>query len=219
MSSTARFAQCRGIVFDLDDTLYNRQEALTRLLESWWGPLPPEDWQEIRRRDARGHSPRVEFCTFLKERYPVEEPDGASLWSRYRREFPAQIQMTDTLPVLRRLAGTPWAQAILTNGESGFQRAKYHAAGLAEFISPEWLFVSGEIGRDKPDPITFHTTSTALKLAPHELLFVGDHPEKDIAGARAVGFATCWLQRDDTEQADADATIRSLAELLPLLGL
>ncbi len=218
-NAAAPFAACRGIVFDLDDTLYDRQPALSRLFEAWWGPLSERDWNLIKPQDARGHSIRVEFFSFLKERYPVPDASGAELWERYQREFPAHIRVDDTLPVLRRLARTDLVQSILTNGGSQFQRAKYHAAGLAEFIGPDRVFVSGEIGRDKPDPITFHHVCAALKLAPHELLFVGDHPEKDIAGARAVGFSTCWFQRDEREHADADATIRSLSELLPLLGL
>lgn len=219
VQSSAPFAKCRGIVFDLDDTLYDRHSALVRLFEQWWGVLPQEAWGEIDRRDARGHSARAEFFSFLRERYPVPEETAEALWVRYQREFPEHIRVEETLPVLQRLAQTNLTQAILTNGSSLFQRAKYHAAGLDTFFAAERLFISGEIGREKPELPAFQHVSSALGLAPHELVFVGDHPEKDIAGARAAGFLTCWFQRSVTEQADAHATIQSLSDLLPLLDL
>ena len=213
------FAACRGIVFDLDDTLYDRHSALVRLFESWWGPLSADQWREIDARDARGHSVRLEFFAFLKSRYPVPDSSAEALFARYRQEFPRHMRAAETPAVLARLAQTPWVQAILTNGSSEFQRAKYHALDLADYIGVERLLISGEIGRDKPDPYVFQYTCEALGIAPQELLFVGDHPEKDIAGARAAGFATCWLQKSPHEHAEADATIQSLPELLPLLGL
>ena len=216
---TSLFAHCRGIVFDLDDTLYDRHSALARLFERWWGPLSAADWEEIDREDARGHSPRVPFFTFLKSRFPVPDATPELLWARYQREFPQYIQADETQAVLGRLTQTPLSLSILTNGSLGFQRAKYLAARLELFIGTDRLFVSGEIGRDKPDPLTFRHASSAMGLEPEELLFVGDHPEKDIAGARTLGFSTCWLQKSTGERAEADATLQTLTELLPLLGI
>ena len=213
------FAHCRGIVFDLDDTLYDRQSALVRLFEAWWGPLTPDQWREIDLYDARGHSIRLEFFAFLKQRYPVPDATAEALFARYRQEFPQFIDAGPTREVLARISQTPIGQAILTNGSSEFQRAKYRATRVGDFIGPERLFISGEIGREKPDPEAFHHVCRAMGLAPGELLFVGDHPDKDIAGARALGFATCWVQKTAQEQAKADATIQALPELLPLLGL
>jgi putative hydrolase of the HAD superfamily len=47
---------------------------------------------------------------------------------------------------------------------------------------------------------------------------VGDHPDVDIAGARAAGMRTVW-RRDPiiSRLVEADAVIEEVGELLPLL--
>ncbi len=43
----------------------------------------------------------------------------------------------------------------------------------------------------KPHPAPFRKAIQKLKISPEQILFVGDNPDRDIAGAHAVGMQTC----------------------------
>ncbi|GAI01605.1 unnamed protein product, partial [marine sediment metagenome] len=49
---------------------------------------------------------------------------------------------------------------------------------------------SDEIGRNKPNPIVFRQALKKLEVKATEAVHVGDLPETDIAGAKAVGMKT-----------------------------
>jgi putative hydrolase of the HAD superfamily len=51
------------------------------------------------------------------------------------------------------------------------------------------------VGVRKPDPAIFHTAAARVGVALSHILFVGDHPEADIAGAAGAGMQTACLRR------------------------
>lgn len=53
---------------------------------------------------------------------------------------------------------------------------------------------SVDVGCVKPDPRIFRAALDELGVAPGEALFVGDSPERDMAGARALGMAHVLLR-------------------------
>lgn len=66
---------------------------------------------------------------------------------------------------------------------------------------------SSEVGRRKPDPSIFELALTRLAVAPERALMVGDSVANDIAGARALGMATCqalWFVADAQEEPEPD---------------
>ncbi|RME06756.1 MAG: HAD family hydrolase, partial [Deltaproteobacteria bacterium] len=77
-----------------------------------------------------------------------------------------------------------------------------HAAGgwaLLERLGIRRFFrsvsFSGEVGYIKPHPGIFQKSLEEVEVAPQSVLFVGDTPEADIEGARALGMETCWIAR------------------------
>jgi REG-2-like HAD superfamily hydrolase len=69
------------------------------------------------------------------------------------------------------------------------------------------IFVSAEIGADKPDRRAFIAACTGFDVKPNELLHVGDSDEADIAGARDAG---CHAWKFGTDVPDFAALQRSL---------
>lgn len=98
--------------------------------------------------------------------------------------------------------------AVVTNG-GGAQRAKLAATGLADLVGR--VFVSSELGIDKPDPRIFEAAAAWAGVAPRECTFVGDDPERDLAPARALGMRTAWRARRAGD-VDADVVIRATAD-------
>jgi putative hydrolase of the HAD superfamily len=78
------------------------------------------------------------------------------------------------------------------------------------------VFVSGEIGYDKPDERAFEPVIQAFGVAPERILFVGDNPANDIEGAARLGIRTCWIRlaADHECRVVPDLTLTSV-ELLP----
>ncbi|HWH69297.1 MAG TPA: HAD family hydrolase [Candidatus Sulfotelmatobacter sp.] len=77
---------------------------------------------------------------------------------------------------------------IITNGGSDTQRRKFQAAGLEAVIPHGHLWISGEVGKAKPDPAIFLLASRTLGVAPETCLFIGDREQEDQAGATAAGM-------------------------------
>ncbi len=92
-------------------------------------------------------------------------------------------------------------------------------AGIGSFLSA--AVDSALVGRSKPHAAIFRAALARLQVEPLESIFVGDSPERDMAGARGVGMRHVLLA-DCAEKANAcccphDPVIRRLTELEALL--
>jgi putative hydrolase of the HAD superfamily len=65
--------------------------------------------------------------------------------------------------------------------------------GISKFFAH--IFISSEIGADKPDPEIFRRALNLVELKPDEVLHVGDDPERDWEAASAAGLSTFRLDR------------------------
>jgi HAD superfamily hydrolase (TIGR01509 family) len=184
-------AVLRAVLLDLDDTLYDRSVAFAawaneRALQQHGRALTADELAMLRRIDGRGHRPRADFAADARELL-VFDP------ARFALELAEHVTPEpDVHETLVELARTHRV-AIVTNGGPA-QRIKLARIGLAGV--PHAVFVSMELGFAKPDPRVFEHVQRWTEVAPDETLFVGDHPEADIAGAAAAGMRTAWRARD-----------------------
>ncbi|HEB89419.1 MAG TPA: HAD family hydrolase [Deltaproteobacteria bacterium] len=72
-------------------------------------------------------------------------------------------------------------------------RSILRRAGFDVHLDP--VVISEEVGIRKPRREIFEAVSTALALAPGEILHVGDDLRADVGGAAALGMKTVWLTR------------------------
>ena len=79
---------------------------------------------------------------------------------------------------------------VITNGVQSYQEGRLKRAGLYELFD---FFYYGDT-HQKPDPAFFNSILENENVEPHELLVVGDHVEKDIAGALGVGAKAVWVR-------------------------
>jgi putative hydrolase of the HAD superfamily len=121
---------------------------------------------------------------------------------------------------MRRLAPI----GLVTNGDPAGQRAKLDALGLDDAF--DVIVLSDELGRSfrKPHPAPFFQALRLLGAEPGRSFFIGDHPERDIAGAQHVGMHAIrvrtgeYASRPDLvapwrTTPDAASALRTLAEL------
>ena len=69
------------------------------------------------------------------------------------------------------------------------------------------IFISSEIGADKPDPEIYRRALKLIDLKPKEVLHVGDDPERDWKGASAVGLPVFRLDRPKNSLRDLVAAL------------
>jgi putative hydrolase of the HAD superfamily len=160
--------------------------------------LDEEEWAAIRAADGGGQSPRPAFFDELVRRFPTAGKNGLEISRRFRHELPAHIApdaaVVETLANLQSL-GLP--MAVLSNGSSAFQRAKLRACGAAPFFAKDQVLISGALGFAKPDPRAFAALAARLGVTAGEVLFIGNDPERDIAGALRAGMQACLVRVDE----------------------
>ena len=201
-----------GIVFDIDDTLYCRQDMLVKAAETVLGVKVP-DWREFIRifyeksdvnmaqlesgevstRDTNGWRYNE---TFRLLGLPYKPQDGGLAADAYL-ELQSHMVISDELAsVLDKLASDPSIKlAILTAGESKHQWNKVDMLGLDRWFDRSMILVTGDTPYTKPDLELYKMMETRLELSPDALWMVGDNYDKDIAGAITSGWHTLWINR------------------------
>jgi len=72
----------------------------------------------------------------------------------------------------------------------------------------------------KPSKLPFKAALDKLRFKPQECLMVGDWPERDIKGAKALGMKTCFARYGNPKikKTDADYEISNIKMLLDIVG-
>ena len=115
--------------------------------------------------------------------------------------------------------------SIVSNIDDDFLQPMVERSGLGDLLD-DWSS-SEEAGSCKPDPGCFELALRKAGRRPAEVLFVGDSPEHDIAGARPLGMTTALIvdagieppgQRGGVKESltRAHHQISQLSELVPI---
>ncbi len=218
----------RAVLFDLDNTLYNRDLAFERWARSFSEDHFAGDGADRQAEvlaqmviwDDKGYRPKPAMFADVKALYPTLPYDIDALCALFYAQWTAYMALdAGTVHLLEALdtGGIPFG--IVTNG-SVQQYLKIDRLGLRSRTA--CLFISEVFGSRKPDAAIFHAAASALNVPCEDCLFVGDNPDLDICGAHAVGMTTAWLHRGTSWPASItglkpDFSIDSLAELLKIL--
>ena len=123
------------------------------------------------------------------------------------------------LEFCRRLADAGLTLAIATNGLPTAQRGRYHRSGLDQSVPH--LFISMELGAQKPDPLFFDRVLAALGVEDRaQAVMIGDGLDTDILGANRAGIDSIWYdpeKRPPSGPAQPDYTAGSYEDILKIL--
>ncbi|MFS0731601.1 HAD family hydrolase [Curtobacterium sp. 1P10AnD] len=95
----------------------------------------------------------------------------------------------------------------MTNGAESQQLDKLARTGLDAAFDA--VCISEQIGVQKPDPRAFTILAARLGVDPEACLFVGDDPERDVAGARRSGMCAVLVDRSDPVAADLSTVVET----------
>jgi putative hydrolase of the HAD superfamily len=200
----------RGIIFDLDDTLYAREiylqsgfEAVASHVADSWRRSREPVLATLRRAHISGHEGE-EFQVLCNEhRLPLSVVP--MLVQSFRRHRPAITLQPAVRTMLQKLRCDAWRIAILTNGDPEVQQRKIEALGLGPLVDCV-VFAEEHTRHGKPDRAAFLVAVQRLRLHPAQCLNVGDDPLCDVVGAHAAGLkAIRVLSPPDTNGLPPDA--------------
>ncbi|HWD00869.1 MAG TPA: HAD family hydrolase [Amycolatopsis sp.] len=185
----------RLVLFDLDNTLVDRAEGFRRWVWEFCAEhrLTADDAAWLLTADDDGRAPRKAFFTAVRERFAVAE-SVAELLDAYLRRHPALIPAAPgVLGGLPRLRTAGWRIGVVTNGEADQQLATLLRTDVAAFVDG-WA-ISGYEGVGKPDRRLFEIAAERCQAPLAGGWMVGDSEHTDIAGGRAAGLRTVWVDR------------------------
>jgi putative hydrolase of the HAD superfamily len=207
------------VFLDVGGVLYRDdgyREAIRRALRELGAVFADEEYDaeyEACRRAQDGSFRARLAARFLGPTADVREVDRrARRWWRYK---PADLE-PDAIPTLEALAER-YRLGLVANQPSAVRKA-LERDGLDRFF--EFRAVSEELGIDKPDPRIFEHALRRTRVDAARAAMVGDRLDYDVRPARAVGMRGIWVLRGEAppdpspdQLAEADATVRSLAEI------
>jgi HAD superfamily hydrolase (TIGR01549 family) len=204
--------QIKGVIFDLDDTLYSEKEyvksgykAVSDYLgggyeEKLWGffkagkPAIDELLKELCRESEKAEVLKV---------YRSHKPDI--------HLYPGVVEMIEELKAKRIKVG------IITDGRPEGQRNKLEALGL----DVDDVIVTDELGGiqfRKPCDIAFRIMMARWRLNPADIVYVGDNPAKDFQAPQQLGMKSLWFKNaDGVYSTDEESGIKDITDVLELI--
>ncbi|UUU25144.1 HAD family hydrolase [Streptomyces sp. DSM 40750] len=228
----------KAVVWDVDDTLFDYTTAdragmrdhlaAEGLLDGYdsvehalrrWRELTDQQWARYAATGLDWEATRRDRVRdFLAE--PLSDEAADAWFARYIAHYErAWTLFPDVLPILDALAASH-RHAVLSNSTIRVQDHKLRVLGVRDRF--EAVLCAAELGVHKPAAEAFHAACEALELPPHEVAYVGDHPEIDGRGASDAGLLSVWIDRGGVyATVDPPAgphRIATLAELPAILG-
>lgn len=120
----------------------------------------------------------------------------------------------DAVPALERLRARGLRLAVVSNWDRRLHGI-LEEGGLREWFDA--VVVSSEVGWRKPHPGIFREALAALRVAPGEVLHVGDSVGDDLAGAAAMGIRAALIDRGGGVAPPGHPVLRDLREIEGLL--
>lgn len=221
----------QAVLYDIDGTLYElggmrRRMAMELGRSALAAPL--RTFRHLRmiqayrraQEDLRGAEPGA--CQFeaaaRTARVPAHElRPVVEEWMEHR-----------PLAILPRYARQPIIDAIRLLGGHGIRQAAYsdypagpkiEVFGLATHFEFQLCSSDREVGAFKPSPEGFLRAAERWQLDPGEIVYVGDRPEVDGAGARAAGLHFVSVEQVTAERVRSAARADAAKVCGELFGL
>ncbi|KMN45656.1 HAD family hydrolase [Bacillus sp. LK2] len=121
----------------------------------------------------------------------VEEADT------YFREFFSQliylVKPEEAVNAYLRELKQTYQVGIITNGKANEQRSKLMKLQLDKVFTEREIFISEEIGVEKPQRESFHIPLSQYGIEPAQAVYIGDSWNNDVVGAINAGMSAIWI--------------------------
>ena len=181
----------KGIIFDLDDTLYSEKEYVKsgyKAVSDYLGCGYEEKlWDYF-----EAGKPAID--EMLKE--IGREDEKAEVLKVYRSHKPDIHPYSGVAEMIAELKAKGIKVGIITDGRSEGQHNKLKALGL----DIDDVIITDELGGiqfRKPCDIAFRIMAIRWRLNPADIVYVGDNPAKDFQAPQQLGMRSLYFQNQD----------------------
>lgn len=227
-------AQFKYLLFDADETLLDFKKSESNGLEVTFREMGYEATAEIideyHRYNAglwkaleRGEITKIQLKTerfrHVVDIFGLEGVDPEYMGDRYAYNLGlGAFLLPGALDVVVELEDK-YQLSIVTNGIASVQHARLRDSGLQDHFSH--IFISDEMGVQKPDVRFFEIVLDTLGAKPEECLVIGDSLTSDMMGAHNAGIPKCWINRTGAQRPPLDYhieyEIHDIQELLQIV--
>lgn len=213
----------KGILFDLDGTLLDRDSSLIAFLENQYDRIHAfydvDKHMFIERfiqLDQKGYVWKDKVYQSL-----VKEMNLALSWEELLEDYVESFQnhcigFSGLIELLDFIKEKNLKLGIITNGFGRFQMNNIKGLKIDHYFDE--ILISEVEGLRKPDIEIFTRAANRLGIEPHEAIFVGDHPVNDVEASIKAGMVGIWKEDDFFERPSKDdRSIKSLFEMKDLL--
>lgn len=219
-------ASTRGLILDLDDTLYPRERfvrsglaAVAQHVSARFGLAADAAYGVMTRALAvAGNGFELQA---LCDRFMLSRDIIPELVAVFRAHTPSLFLSHEVAHVLTRLRADGWSLAIVTNGLPSVQFRKVAALGLAPLVDAV-IYAEEHAPGGKPCAAPFQAALRGLELSPAQCISVGDDLARDVHAAKALGMTTIRVARPGGSGSlhdEADVVIDSLRQLPDAVAL
>lgn len=180
----ARMAKPHGV----DLPAWRLDDAFRRIMSSApprvFPECPPTEVFELEKQWWR----KVVRSTFLAADSTVVFDDAAAFFGSvfdYYEDAAAWTMRAGARSCLARLRELGVVTGVVSNFDQRLPIIM-QATNIAEFL--DTMMTPARCGAEKPDAQIFQAALAEIHLRPDQVVFIGDHPEKDRAAAREVGM-------------------------------
>ncbi|MBE5852439.1 MAG: HAD family hydrolase [Lachnospiraceae bacterium] len=224
----------KAVIFDLDDTLYNELDYVLqgfRNVAEYLGKEYSVDVDEVHERMCKilREQGRGKIFDSICEAYHITAP-VKKLVEIYRATKPKLFLYPDAEEVLNKLRQKNMKIGLITDGCSQVQHQKIDALYLNDLMDA--VLATDDLGKDeegnpycKPNKRVYEFVLEKLQCKPQDAIYIGDNPQKDFVGAKALGMKTLRIVREMGDhmheqvesEYEADVTIHNLTECMGFL--
>ena len=181
----------KGVIFDLDDTLYSEKEYVKSgykaVSDYFGGGFEDKLWNFF-------ESGKQAIDELLKEL--GRENEKAEVLEIYRNHKPDIHLYPGVVELIEKLKSKSIKIGIITDGRPEGQRNKLEALGL----DVNDVIITDELGGiqfRKPCDIAFRILMTRWRLNPADIVYVGDNPAKDFQAPQQLGMRSVYFSNSD----------------------
>ena len=237
----------RGVVFDLGNTLVTQEPLVgsssnrlgaatiaalarpflaTNLTDEQFAEMLGETLQDALIQAYEGAGAVPDVHRLFRQAFDAMDWDAPTdvidvmLPAYFKPHFDAMQAFPQASKVLQLLREAGLRTAVIANllyGED-LLISRLRALDLATRI--DTLVLSTETGWLKPHPWLYRAAAERLRLAPGELVMVGDDWEVDVRAPQRCGMRSIWLKSADVRPEDETpaAIIEDLGDLIPAIA-
>ena len=211
-----------AIFFDIDDTLYSTSEFARRARSNSVDAMIAAgvrldrgtllaDLEEVIAEFSSNYGSHFDK---LLLRLPPSAIEGlnpaivvASAVAAYHdTKFQELAPYPDAVDLLRDLKRTGIVVGVITAGLAVKQAEKIVRLHIAQYLTPNAIFISDQIGISKPNPKLYLRACQEVRVKPAEAMYVGDNPANDIAPPNSIGMIAV-LNRSSGKYASVAASV------------